>query len=389
LKIAELTALHIRIPLRKKIRHASYTRSTTDNIVVRCVLDNKVEGYGEGVPREYVTGENIEADFELLLESDLSAQLEPCRDFDQALAVAERMQLARSPDDERHCLGNAARCAVELAVLDAYGRHYGSPLSEITKRLTPACYQPKERVRYSGAITSANTPFKVRLASFRLWVWGFHDIKIKVGMEGHDDVARCKNVRRRLGWKRDLRADANEAWSPDDCVERIRGLEPYALAAIEQPIAHEHAGKLPGIRKQVKTPIMLDESLCSMIDAQRAATEQSCDLFNIRLSKCGGFIPSLRLVEFARRHGIGYQLGCQVGESALLSAAGRHFAVSVADIRWLEGSYDKHLVLETLGKRDITFGWGGWGPALTGPGLGIDADPQALERVTVRKVALI
>src|SRR5207248_4138084 len=61
-------------------------------------------------------------------------------------------------------------------------------------------------------------------------------------------------------------------------------------------------------------------------------------LFNVRLSKCGGFIPSLRLAQLARQHGLGYQLGCQVGETALLSAAGRHFATSVAGIRYLEGS---------------------------------------------------
>ena len=73
-------------------------------------------------------------------------------------------------------------------------------------------------------------------------------------------------------------------------------------------------------------PIMLDESLCGMVDAEEAIAGGLCDLFNIRLSKCGGFIPSLRLVQVARRHGLGCQLGCQVGETAILSAAGRHFA---------------------------------------------------------------
>jgi muconate cycloisomerase len=134
---------------------------------------------------------------------------------------------------------------------------------------------------------------------------------------------------------------------------------------------------------------MLDESLCSMVDAREALRLGTCDLFNIRLSKCGGFIPSLRLAQFARQHGLGYQLGCQIGETALLSAAGRHFACSVRDICYLEGSYDNRLLRENLGARDITFGWGGWAPALTGPGLGIEVDPTALERMTVRKEALL
>src|SRR5438309_11256499 len=110
-----------------------------------------------------------------------------------------------------------------------------------------------------------------------------------------------------------------------------------------------------------------------------------CDLFNLRLSMCGGFIASLRLAQFAKRHGLGYQLGCQVGETAILSAAGRHFASSVKDIRYVEGSYDKHLVRESLATKDITFGWGGKAPALAGPGLGITIDPASLARVTVRK----
>ena len=134
---------------------------------------------------------------------------------------------------------------------------------------------------------------------------------------------------------------------------------------------------------------MLDESLCSRIDGERAIAGQTCDLFNVRLSKCGGFIPSLRLAQYAREQKLGCQLGCQIGESAVLSAAGRHFAASVAGLRYVEGSYDRHLVREALGTEDITFGWGGWAPALAGPGLGIAVDPRALERVTVRKEALL
>ena len=143
------------------------------------------------------------------------------------------------------------------------------------------------------------------------------------------------------------------------------------------------------VRRRVKTPLMLDESLCGPLDAERAAALGACDLFNLRLSKCGGFIPSLRLAQHARQHGLGYQLGCQVGETALLSAAGRHFACSVAGLRYLEGSYDRHLVREALGTRDITFRWRGRAPALAGPGLGIALDAQALERVTVRKERLL
>jgi muconate cycloisomerase len=134
---------------------------------------------------------------------------------------------------------------------------------------------------------------------------------------------------------------------------------------------------------------MLDESLCSLVDAERAVSQKLCDLFNLRLSKCGGFIPSLRLAQFAKQQGLGYQLGCQVGETAILTAAGRHFASSVADLRYIEGSYDSHLVREALATEDLTFGWGGWAAAISRPGLGISLDSAALARVTIRKEQLL
>ena len=66
MKVVELTAFHVRIPLRRAIQHASHTRTETDNIVVRCLLDDRSEGFGEGLPREYVTGETIDSALELL-----------------------------------------------------------------------------------------------------------------------------------------------------------------------------------------------------------------------------------------------------------------------------------------------------------------------------------
>ena len=75
LKIVALTAYQVRIPLRRPIRHASHTRTETDNLLVRCVLEDGTEGFGEGVPRDYVTGETIDSALDLLRRSDLAAQL--------------------------------------------------------------------------------------------------------------------------------------------------------------------------------------------------------------------------------------------------------------------------------------------------------------------------
>ncbi len=388
MRVAELTAYQVRIPLVRPIRHASHARTSTDNLIIRCVLEDGTEGFGEGVPREYVTGETIDSAIALLRQSDLASQLEPCSDFPKALALAERLSVAPIPGDERACQGNAARCAVELALLDAFGRRFGQPLSRVTELLAPDLYEPSASVRYSYVVTSARG-LKLLLVCLLLRVYRFRQVKVKVGIEGYDDLARLRAIRRRLRRSVDLRIDANEAWQPSEVVERIHALEPFGITSVEQPVPHADVACLAEVRRQLRTPIMLDESLCSRIDAERALAEGACDLFNLRLSKCGGFIPSLRLAQLARQHGLGYQLGCQVGETAVLSAAGRHFASSVARLRYLEGSYDRHLVREPLATSDITFGWGGRAPALTGPGLGVTIDPAALARVAVHKEALL
>jgi muconate cycloisomerase len=356
-------------------------------VIVCCELEDGTTGYGEGVPREYVTGETIDSAIELLRRSNLGRQFEPCRSFAEAVALAERLALAPIDGDERGCQGNGARCALELAVLDAYGRYFGEPLASVTRLLAPDLYQPHDLVRYSGAVTSSRGA-KMAAYAVMLRIYGFEHIKVKVGIEGYNDARRLRVLRRILGRNVDLRVDANEAWTPANVVERIRALEPAGISCVEQPVPHADVDCLADVRRQVRTPIMLDESLCSRLDAERALGRETCDRFNLRLSKCGGFIPSLRLAQLARNHGLGYQLGCQIGETAILSAAGRHFAQSVAGLSYVEGSYDSHLIQESLATEDITFGYRGEAKALTGAGLAISVDPQALGRVTVRKEAL-
>src|SRR5438874_660727 len=109
MRVKAITAWQVRIPLKKPIRHASHTRTETDNVVVRVTLDDGTEGFGEGVPREYVTGETIDSALILLLQSELAEQLEDCHSFHAALPMVEHLRLAPIANDERGCKGNAAR----------------------------------------------------------------------------------------------------------------------------------------------------------------------------------------------------------------------------------------------------------------------------------------
>jgi muconate cycloisomerase len=91
------------------------------------------------------------------------------------------------------------------------------------------------------------------------------------------------------------------------------------------------------------------------------------------------------LADYARANGLGFQLGCHPGETGILSAAGRHWAASVAGIRYLEGSYDRYLFRRLVTNEDLTFGYGGRAPALTTPGLGVTIDTAALAELTTEE----
>ena len=91
------------------------------------------------------------------------------------------------------------------------------------------------------------------------------------------------------------------------------------------------------------------------------------------------------MIDLAYRHRLGVQLGCHPGESGLLSAAGRHLASNLTGIRYLEGSYDRHVLKENPTNPDITFGYGGVARPIAGPGLGVAVDPDRLGRMTVAR----
>jgi L-Ala-D/L-Glu epimerase / N-acetyl-D-glutamate racemase len=387
-RITSLVARRILLPLKVKVEHASYVRNESENVVVECRLSDGTTGFGEGVPREYVTGETCSRSLEILRSTEWSTVSSPIQSFDQAVALVDGLKLPADPNDDRGMVGNAARCAVELAILDAFGRAFGEPLSSVAAMPEFAeIYDPRPKVRYTGAITSKG---KVKARLYAVY-WRFlnpADVKIKVGIPNCNDVGRLRFLRRIMP-KLPFRIDANEAWSAETAAERIRELEPFGLKLVEQPVKHSEVAKLAEVRTQIKTPIMLDESLCTITDAERAADGGWCDFLNIRISKCGGFLRSLRLVRYARRRGLQCQLGSHPGESGILSAAGRHFACSVGGLVAVEGSFDGYTLRRRLTKEDLTFSRkGAWAPALAGPGLGVAVDRRSLDEVTKEVVSL-
>jgi L-Ala-D/L-Glu epimerase len=385
MRIVELRAYVIQLPLRRKIQHASASRTDSQNILVQCRLQEGTTGWGEGVPREYVTSETAQGAMQQLTRTALAEQLDKeCYDWSQVISLCESLRFEQTEPDPRHHKSNALRCAVELSILDAYGRFFGEPASKVLKHFpsSRSIFEEKESVRYSTTITAEN-PAKERLSAIKMRIYGFRQCKVKVGVQGANDRERLKRIRFWLGPRMDIRLDANEAWPVDKVKEHIEPLLPFRISCLEQPSPHEELEDLSHYKSQWGVPIMLDESLTSLYDAERAVRLGACDVFNIRLSKCGGFLSSIRLAEYAHQSNIGIQLGCHPGETGILSAAGRHWATHVKGIRYLEGSYDRHLLRELPTNEDVTFGYGGRALALNQRGWGVTINPQVLNRIKI------
>ena len=133
MRIAELTAYHVLIPLKKPIKHASHARTDTDTLIVRCRLDDGTVGWGEGLPRPYVTGEDITAAWNLISTSNLPQRLSfSWSSLPELFGPLTAFQLPATEQDDRACFGNSVRCAIEVSILDAACRAEGVPLSDVT-----------------------------------------------------------------------------------------------------------------------------------------------------------------------------------------------------------------------------------------------------------------
>ncbi len=387
--ISQITAFHVRIPLLKTVKHASFTRNYTDSIVVRCKLQDGTIGWGEGLPREYVTGESIDAAMDLLKEKNWKKVFEgKIENLPEIISRTEKIDLSSDKPEHRDCFGHSARCALEISILDAITRGFQRPLSSLFEYVDgfQSIQDKIDKVQYSAVITPCGTIREIYRA-FKYRYYKFRHCKVKVGVPGVNDVHSLSRIRRVLGHKCDIRVDANESWNSENFIRNYQAIEKFGITSIEQPVPHESVNCLTELKKEISTPIMLDESLCTISDARHSIENQTCDLFNIRLSKCGGMIPSLKLAVLADQNNLGYQLGCQVGETGILSAAGRHFACAVKNIRYREGSYDRFLVSERLTEEDLTFGYRGIAPALKGDGLAVTIDEQSLSRVIKSQIS--
>jgi L-Ala-D/L-Glu epimerase len=380
MRLQSICIYQLRIPLRASFHHALHNRDESDAVVVKVTDEQGRVGYGEGLPRPYVTGEDVDSMTarlqNALAPAVLAGDLTPGREVFEFLRANFNDWTAVKNNDKGVTAWNAAFCAIELALIDW-------SLAATCRSLSDVLIPARKEVLYSGVV-SADDPATASATAKRFVGHGIVQLKIKVGTP--EDVARVAAVRTAVGASVELRADANAAWAAEEAIERLDALRPFGLSCIEQPVAADDIDGMRRVRERAGIKVMADESLVTRAQARRLIEDQACDLFNIRVSKCGGISGSLDIAELARRAGVGIQVGAQVGETAILTAAGRHLAAHLPEIAYVEGSFGTLLLSEDISVEDLAFGYQGVAPILSQPGLGITIREEALERFTVRKI---
>jgi L-Ala-D/L-Glu epimerase len=194
--------------------------------------------------------------------------------------------------------------------------------------------------------------------------------KIKCGSP--DDLIKIKALRAIT--QSPFRLDANAAWTYEQVLDILPELEQLGIVVLEQPLAKDNWQGMEQLMTKTKIPLFADEACVVETDVAKCAGHFNG--INIKLTKCGGITPALRMIDHARKLGLQIMLGC-MNETSIGSAAMAQLATKV-DLIDMDGplllaqdvatglNYDENGVVS------VNFGL---------PGLGIQVNTALLEAV--------
>ena len=306
-----ITVWRATFPLRLAFSHNLASRDAAETLLATITTSNGGVGWGQCLPRAYLTGESMDSAIE-----DISERWWPGL---QALSFPENADyqtllqlfspLFRQADAGRR---NASFAAIDVAAMDA--------------ALGAGGWRPGRgegvTIPLVGAIPAVSPGKAAWLVRLLKWL-GFRRFKVKVGRDAAADSARIAAVRRVAAGVCRLYADANAAWTWEEAVRRMCELRETGIELIEEPLVREAAANADFRRLETMTGVatMADESLCTLADAHSLLERGSPSRWNLRLAKNGGFSGFEALAEIARANEISCYGGILVGETGVLAAA--------------------------------------------------------------------
>ena len=306
MKITEVKIGRISVPLRVPFKTALRRVDSVEDVIVEIHTDTGAVGYGEAPPTGVITGDTTGAIIGALKDHIIKTIIG--RDVDDFEALTDSVQ---------KCIihNSSAKAAVDMALWDLYGQLYNIPVykllggskDKIVTDITISVNSPEEMAR--DAITAINR--------------GYDTLKVKVGVNPKLDVERLSAIRNAIGARAKLRIDANQAWKPQEAVRILNQMQEQGLdiELVEQPvIAHDIEG-LKYVTERSYVPVLADESVFSPLDAMKIIQSGAADLINIKLMKCGGITPALKIADAASIMGVECMLGCMLEAKVSVNAA--------------------------------------------------------------------
>lgn len=324
-----------------------------ETMVLKIDTDEGITGYGEAGPLEYVTGDNL--DTCLVIAEEFKKKLIGM----DPLAI----QSIHTVMNGMYHGHTSVKAAFDIACYDIAAKKMNVPLYRFLGGDNP-CLE-------SDVTIGINTP-EVMAADCLEWKnKGFNILKIKLGHDIATDAKRIQAIREAVGSDVILRVDANQGWSVKETLQIEPVLRQAGIELIEQPVRDSDFDGLREIRQSVILPVVADESCHLPEDAARIASMRACDGMNIKLMKCGGIEPAVRINAVAEANHLFCMLGC-MGESVIANTAAMHLAAAMKNITKID------LDITFFSHCDwITGGFTSEGGKITlsdKPGIGIEVD---------------
>ena len=340
----------LRVPLKATFRHASAARTHGESLWVQASRAAH-RGYGEGCPRAYVTGETRESCSRWLATWQASIEA-GCTSLE-----ALREWLARN--EAAVDASPSAWCAIECALLDLFAREREQSVEALLG------LPPPGGPHVYSAVLGNDEPWKTRFLIDQYCILGLTDFKVKLEgdleadrekLRSIDEVTASHGVREHR-----VRVDANNLWADAShrALEYLGALN-GALFGIEEPVGPRDVESQSRISTGLGAAIILDESLCTLADLRAYDGVPGRFMANLKVSRVGGVLRALRLVEALRARNWPIIVGAHVGETSVLtraamlvaSAAGTHLAAQ-------EGAFGSRLIEREPVSPSLKWGWRG------------------------------
>lgn len=199
--------------------------------------------------------------------------------------------------------------ALDIAGWDLYGRMRRKPLSTLAN--VPIG---------GGAITDYTIGLDTQESMIQKITerpWPVYKIKLSTP----NDIDLIRGLR--TATEAPFRVDMNEGWNYEDTLRLLPDLQQQNVVMVEQPLPKDQWDEMTALKAQSPLPLFADEACRQEGDVARCA--DSFHGINIKLTKCGGITPAMRMIEDARKRGLQVMLG-SMNESTLGTAAIVHLA---------------------------------------------------------------